>query len=120
MPLVKQKSAPLGRALLEAEDVFNRLLKMFGDEERQLQRGDVVALFHRADGLAACPDRLGESFSTGLDFALSFVLALVTIFVSLVPFLILITIPLIFVIRYVRKKRRAESVADSSTDDNQN
>ena len=65
-------------------------------------------------------DRLGESFSTGLDFALSFVLALVTIFVSLVPFLILITIPLFFVIRYVRKKRRAESVTDSSTDDNQN
>ena len=62
MPLVKQKSAQLGRALLEAEDIFNRLLKMFGDEERQLQRGDVVAFFHRADGLAACPDRLGESF----------------------------------------------------------
>lgn len=64
-------------------------------------------------------DRLGESFSTGLDFALSFVLALVTVFVSIMPFLILIAVPAFFVIRYVRKGRRGpRTEIDHPIDDN--
>jgi len=39
--------------------------------------------------------------------------------VSLVPFLILIAVPLFFVIRYVRKKRRQGLATDGSADDDQ-
>lgn len=49
-------------ALFEREDVFNRALEFFCDEQRKLERRDIVALFHRANRLATRVHALGELF----------------------------------------------------------
>ncbi len=67
--------------------------------------------------------RLAESFGTGLDFALSFVLGMVTLAVSILPFLLFIGVPGFFLIRYlIRKLNRsnAVTVVENSTDEKPN
>ncbi len=65
--------------------------------------------------------RLGESFSTGLDFALSFVLGLVTFAVSILPFILFIGVPAFFLIRYfVRRLNRPNTVIENSIDEKPN
>ncbi len=55
--------------------------------------------------------QLGESFSSGFDFALNFVLGLVTLAIALLPFLIFIALPLYFLIRYFMRKNRKRDLA---------
>ncbi|MBK6750689.1 MAG: DUF4349 domain-containing protein [Acidobacteria bacterium] len=67
--------------------------------------------------------RLTESFSTGLDFALSFILGMVTLVVSLLPFLLFIGLPGFFLIRYlIRKLNRSNTVTviENSTEEKPN
>lgn len=57
--------------------------------------------------------RLTESFSTGFDFALNFVLGLVTVLVAVMPFALLIGFPGYLIIRYfLKKQRRPMSVSE--------
>lgn len=57
--------------------------------------------------------RLNESFATGFDFALNFVLGLVTIVVAILPFGFLIGLPAFFAFRYVWKRQmRPKSVTE--------
>lgn len=49
--------------------------------------------------------RLGESFATGFDFALNFVLGLVTLVVAILPFAAFIGLPVFFGFRYFWKKQ---------------
>jgi Domain of unknown function (DUF4349) len=54
--------------------------------------------------------KLGQAFGSGFDAALSFILFFVTILTALLPFFLLIVLPLYFVIRYfLRKSRRGKS-----------
>ncbi|MEP6847263.1 MAG: DUF4349 domain-containing protein [Acidobacteriota bacterium] len=57
--------------------------------------------------------RLTQSFSTGFDFALNFILGLVTLFVAVLPFAVLIGLPGFFIMRYLwRRQSRPKSVSD--------
>jgi len=55
--------------------------------------------------------RLGDAFNTGLSGALSFILVLVTALVALLPFLILVVLPIYLLIRYLLKKRGKQKLA---------
>lgn len=55
--------------------------------------------------------QLKESFSSGFNFALNFVLGLITIIVAILPFLIIIVLPCFFIIRYFVKKNKKEKTA---------
>ncbi|MDQ3800302.1 MAG: DUF4349 domain-containing protein, partial [Acidobacteriota bacterium] len=48
---------------------------------------------------------LGQAFGRGLDAALGFILGLVTFVVAILPFLLLVVLPVVLVIRYFLKKR---------------
>jgi Na+-transporting methylmalonyl-CoA/oxaloacetate decarboxylase gamma subunit len=56
-------------------------------------------------GSAGFSDRLRESVGDGFDAALNFVLGLVTLVLALLPFLVLVVLPLGLVIRYFWRKR---------------
>jgi Domain of unknown function (DUF4349) len=49
--------------------------------------------------------RLGEAFSTGYNAALTFILFLVTLLIAVLPFLLLIVLPLFLIARYLIKRR---------------
>lgn len=55
--------------------------------------------------------RLGESISSGFDFALSFILGLVTFLVAILPFVIFIVLPILLVLRYLWRKWRKRKLA---------
>lgn len=55
--------------------------------------------------------QLGKAFGSGFDAALSFILMLVTILIALLPFLILIVLPIYLVIRYFLKRNRRQKMA---------
>lgn len=61
--------------------------------------------------------RLGESLSTGIDFALNFILGLVTLLIAILPFALFIVLPLYLIIRYVIKKRGQPEPAPSIAQD---
>ncbi len=48
--------------LLQLEHVLHGVVEVLGDQKRQAQGGDVVALFHGADGLAADANNLRQGF----------------------------------------------------------
>ena len=52
--------------------------------------------------------RLKESFGSGLEAALSFILGLVSFVIAILPFLIFIALPVYLIVRYILKKRRKE------------
>lgn len=57
--------------------------------------------------------RLAESFSTGLDFALNFILGLVTFIVAILPFAVIIGLPFFLVVRYFwRRSIRPRSFSE--------
>ncbi len=56
--------------------------------------------------------RLGESISSGLNGAMSFILGLVTFVIALLPFLIFIVLPIYLIVRYFFKKNRKQQLAD--------
>ena len=51
--------------------------------------------------------RLTDAVSTGLDGAFGFVLFFVTLLIAVLPFLLLVVLPVYLVVRYVRKQNRA-------------
>jgi len=57
--------------------------------------------------------RLGEAASTGFNGALTFVLFLVTLLIAILPFLLLIVLPLTLLGKYLLKRqRRAQSIVE--------
>ena len=50
--------------------------------------------------------RLQDSISTGLDGAMNFILVLITILIAILPFLLLIVLPIFLVLRYFWKRRK--------------
>jgi len=56
--------------------------------------------------------RLTEAFGNGFDAALGFILILVTALIALLPFLLLIVLPIYLVIRYLLRKNRKLKTAD--------
>ncbi len=56
--------------------------------------------------------QLREAFGSGFDVALSFILFFVKILIALLPFLLLIVLPICLVIRYLLKKNRKRKTAD--------
>ncbi len=62
--------------------------------------------------------KLGESLSSGIDFALNFVLGLVTLLIAILPFAVFIVLPLFLIIRYtVRKRGQPETVSSIAKDE---
>ena len=57
-------------------------------------------------------NRLSQAFGNGFDAALSFILVFVTALIALLPFLILIVLPIYLVIRYLLRKNRNRKTAD--------
>lgn len=57
-------------------------------------------------------NRLGEALGNGFDAALGFILIFVTALIALVPFLLLIVLPIYLVIRYILGKNRKRRLAD--------
>ncbi|HEX8368977.1 MAG TPA: DUF4349 domain-containing protein [Pyrinomonadaceae bacterium] len=55
--------------------------------------------------------QLGEAFGKGFDAALGFILGLVTFMTAILPFLLLVVLPLALVIRYFLKKQRKQKMA---------
>lgn len=65
--------------------------------------------------------RLAQSFSTGFDFALNFVLALVTFIVAILPFAVIIGLPGYFIVRYFwRRQARPKSFGDIAKEELEN
>lgn len=67
--------------------------------------------------------KLRESFTSGLDFAIEFVLFFVRAFVALVPFFVIFGTPIFLLVRYLRRKNArkvaetaAESIRESADD----
>lgn len=56
--------------------------------------------------------RLRQSVSGGFDFAVSFILALVSFVIGALPFVLLIVLPLLLVIRYLWRKWRRRKTAN--------
>ena len=56
--------------------------------------------------------KLGQAFGSGFDAALSFILVFVTALTALLPFFLLIVLPLYFVIRYFARKNRKGKLAN--------
>ena len=56
--------------------------------------------------------KLGQAFGSGFDAALSFILFFVTVLTALLPFFLLIVLPLYFVIRYFLRKTGKRKSAD--------
>ncbi len=56
--------------------------------------------------------QLKESIGNGIDAALSFILGLVTVVIALLPFLLLIVLPIYLVLRYLWRKRRKRNLAN--------
>lgn len=57
-------------------------------------------------------NRLSQALGSGFDAALSFILIFVTALIALLPFLILIVLPIYLVIRYFLKKNRKRRLAE--------
>ena len=57
-------------------------------------------------------NRLGEALGNGFDAALGFILIFVTALIALLPFLLLIVLPIYLVIRYFLRKNRKRKTAD--------
>ncbi|MGI8638993.1 MAG: DUF4349 domain-containing protein [Pyrinomonadaceae bacterium] len=57
--------------------------------------------------------RLKESVGSGFDAALSFILVLVTALIALLPFFLLIVLPIYFVLRYLWRKRGKRNLASA-------
>jgi hypothetical protein len=55
--------------------------------------------------------QLGEAFGKGFDAALGFILGLVTFVIAILPFLLVVVLPLALVIRYFLKRRRRQKRA---------
>lgn len=55
--------------------------------------------------------QLKEAFSDGFDAALNFILILVKVLIALLPFLILIVLPIYLLIRYILRKNRKQKLA---------
>jgi hypothetical protein len=56
-------------------------------------------------------EQLGQSFGRGFDAALGFILGLVTFVIAILPFLLLVVLPLALVIRYFLRKQRKRKMA---------
>jgi Domain of unknown function (DUF4349) len=62
--------------------------------------------------------QLGQAFSHGLDAALGFILVLITFLIAVLPFLIIIVLPIYLVIRYLLKKgSRVKAASDVARDE---
>lgn len=62
--------------------------------------------------------RLGESLSTGMDFALNFILGLLTLIIAILPFTVFIVLPLYMIIRYlIRRRGKPETVVSIAKDE---
>ena len=57
--------------------------------------------------------QLKESVGNGFDAALSFVLGLVTVLIALLPFFLLIVLPIYLILRYFWRKRRKQNLANA-------
>lgn len=55
--------------------------------------------------------QLGESISSGFDFALNFILGLVTFVIAILPFLLFIVLPIFLLLRYFWRKLRIRKTA---------
>jgi len=55
--------------------------------------------------------QIGQSFSTGFNAALGFILVLITATVALLPFLIFVVLPIYLIVRYFLKKNRKQQLA---------
>ncbi|MEQ1644401.1 MAG: DUF4349 domain-containing protein [Pyrinomonadaceae bacterium] len=57
--------------------------------------------------------RFGESFATGFDFAMNFVLGFVTLLIAVLPFAVIVLLPIFVIVRYIWKRQnRPRSVVD--------
>ena len=74
-----------------------------------------AAISKNSDGFA---DKLSESFGTGLDFAINFVLGVVTIAIGLLPFALLVGVPGFFVARsIIRRRNRPMTFSEIAKDE---
>ncbi len=55
--------------------------------------------------------RLKQAFGSGFDAALTFILGLVSFVIAILPFLILIVLPVYLIVRYILKRRSKEKTA---------
>ena len=66
-------------------------------------------------------DRIAESFSSGFDIALNFILRLVTLVIAVLPFGLFVGVPGYFIARSVmRRRNRPMSVSDIARDEIRN
>ncbi len=57
--------------------------------------------------------QLGQSFSSGFEFAVNFILGLVTFIIAILPFLLLIVLPVYLILRYFWRKNRNAKLAEN-------
>lgn len=55
--------------------------------------------------------QLGQAFSSGFNFALSFILWLVTFVIAILPFLIFVVLPIFLLLRYFWRRLRTKKIA---------
>ncbi|MDQ3062761.1 MAG: DUF4349 domain-containing protein, partial [Acidobacteriota bacterium] len=56
-------------------------------------------------------NQLKEAFGDGFDAALNFILILIRVLIALLPFLILIVLPIYLLVRYILRKNRKQKLA---------
>jgi hypothetical protein len=61
-------------------------------------------------------NQLVSSFSNGFDFAIGFVLKFITFIIAVLPFFVLVVLPVWFVLRYLWRRRLAANAARKATE----
>jgi type II secretory pathway component PulF len=55
---------------------------------------------------------VGQSLNTGFEAALSFVLGFITFIIAILPFMVLVVLPIYLVIRYLWRRYKKRSLAN--------
>jgi hypothetical protein len=56
--------------------------------------------------------QLAQSFSSGFEFALNFILGLITFIVAILPFLLFIALPVYLILRHFWRKNKNAKLAE--------
>lgn len=82
--------------------------------ENQASLSTIKVRLQTSTSISANPSgffyQLGQSISTGFNFALNFILALVTILIGILPFLIFIVLPVLLLLRYFWRRLRTRKM----------
>lgn len=102
----------LGQIRTEIEQIEGKKRLLENQSSLSTIKVDIRTKAAFAESSVGFGRKLSDAFGSGVDVALSFILGLVTVIVSVLPFVVLILLPLALIVRYliVRQRRKNESI----------